>query len=79
VPDRYYDPIVIAGVMLIAVIGIYYVMYVVRSRAPLDPPLILKLCFLSVLMTPFFMPKMRERFFFVADVTAIAYAFYFPR
>jgi Gpi18-like mannosyltransferase len=79
VPDRYYDPIVIAGVVLMAVIGIYYVWYVVRSRVRLDPPLILKLCLLSVLMTPFFLPKMHDRFFFVADVTAIAYAFYFPR
>jgi len=78
-PDRYYDPIVIAGVMLMAVIGCYYVWCVVRSRVQLDPPLILKLCLLSLLMTPFFLPKMHERFFFAADVTAIAYAFYFPR
>jgi Gpi18-like mannosyltransferase len=78
-PDRYYDPIAIAGVMLMAVVGCCYVWYVVRSRVRLDPPLILKLCLLSLLMTPFFLPKMHERFFFVADVTAIAYAFYFPR
>lgn len=78
-PDRFYDPIAIAGVMLMALIGSYYVWYVVRSRVRLDPPLILKLCLLSLLMTPFFLPKMHDRFFFVADVTAIAYAFYFPR
>src|ERR1700676_623493 len=78
-PDRYYEPMAIAGVMLMAAIGSYYVWYVVRSRVRLDPPLILKLCLLSVLMTPFFLPKMHDRFFFVADVTAIAYAFYFPR
>jgi Gpi18-like mannosyltransferase len=78
-PDRLYDPLVIGGVVLMAVIGSYYVWYVVRSRARLDPPLILKLCLLSVLMTPFFLPKMHDRFFFVADVMAIAYAFYFPR
>jgi Gpi18-like mannosyltransferase len=78
-PDRYYDLITIVGVVSMAVIGIYYVWYVVRSRRRLDPPLVLKLCLLSLLMTPFFLPKMHERFFFVADVTAIAYAFYFPR
>jgi Gpi18-like mannosyltransferase len=78
-PDRYYEPMAIAGVVLMAVIGCYYVWCVVRSRVRLDPPLILKLCLLSVLMTPFFLPKMHDRFFFVADVTAIAYAFYFPR
>jgi Gpi18-like mannosyltransferase len=79
VPDRYYGPMVIAGIVLMAVIGIYYVGCVVRSRRRLDAPVILQLCLLSVLMTPFFLPKMHERFFFVADVTAIAYAFYFPR
>jgi Gpi18-like mannosyltransferase len=79
VSDRYYDPVVITGVVLMSVIGIYYVWYVVRSRRRLDPPVILQLCLLSLLMTPFFLPKMHERFFFVADVTAIAYAFYFPR
>jgi Gpi18-like mannosyltransferase len=79
VPDRFYAPMAVAGVMLMAVIGIFYVWYVVRSRVRLDAPLILKLCLLSVLMTPFFLPKMHDRFFFVADVTAIAYAFYFPR
>jgi Gpi18-like mannosyltransferase len=78
-PDRYYDPIATAGIILMAVVGSYYVWYVVRSRVRLDPPLILKLCLLSLLMTPFFLPKMHERFFFVADVAAIAYAFYFPR
>jgi len=78
-PDRFYDPLVIGGLVLMTVIGSFYVWYVARSRAPLDPPLILKLCLLSVLMTPFFLPKMHDRFFFVADVTAIVYAFYFPR
>ncbi len=78
-PDRYYDQIVVAGIMLMTAVGCCYVWYIVRSRARLDPPLILRLCLLSLLMTPFFLPKMHERFFFVADVTAIAYAFYFPR
>jgi Gpi18-like mannosyltransferase len=51
----------------------------VRRRVRLDAEMVLRLCMLSVLMTPFFLPKMHDRFFFVADVTAIAYAFYFPR
>jgi hypothetical protein len=35
--------------------------YVVHSRARLGRLLILKLSLLSVLMAPFFLPKMRER------------------
>jgi Gpi18-like mannosyltransferase len=78
-PDRFYSPLAIAGVALMAAVGAYYVWYAVRRRVRLDAEMVLRLCMLSVLMTPFFLPKMHDRFFFVADVTAIAYAFYFPR
>ena len=50
-----------------------------RVDAPMTPQLILQLCLLSLIMTPFFLPKMHNRFFYTADVLAIAYAFYYPR
>ena len=37
------------------------------------------LALLSALLTPFFLPKMLDRFFFPADVLAIVLAFYRPR
>jgi Gpi18-like mannosyltransferase len=30
-------------------------------------------------MVPFLLPKMHERYYFLADVLSIVYAFYFPR
>jgi len=78
-PDRFYGVIVVAGLLLMAVIGCWYTWKVWRSRARIDHDLILQLCLLSLLMVPFFLPKMHERFFFPADVLAIAYGFYFPR
>lgn len=78
-PERFYHVVVVAGLVLMIVIGCLYVWKVWRSRDKIDQDLILKLCLLSLLMTPFFLPKMHERFFYPADVLSIAYGFYFPR
>lgn len=40
---------------------------------------IIKTAMLSSILVPFFLPKMHERYFFLADVISIIYAFYFPR
>lgn len=78
-PQSQYELLVPAGLALMTAIGCYFVWRVWKSRAALTPPLILELCLLSLIMTPFFLPKMHDRFFFPADVLAIAYAWYFPR
>jgi Gpi18-like mannosyltransferase len=78
-PQQFYGVLVVAGLVLMSVIGCLYVWKVWRSQDKIDQALILKLCLLSLLMTPFFLPKMHERFFYPADVLSIAYGFYFPR
>jgi Gpi18-like mannosyltransferase len=40
---------------------------------------ILALAFLSVLIAPFVLPKMHERYFYPADAFAILFGFYFPQ
>jgi Gpi18-like mannosyltransferase len=52
---------------------------VVRSRRPITPEIILKLALIFAMASPFFLPKMHERYFYLADVVSIIYAFYFPR
>ncbi len=78
-PQSYYSVIVVAGLVLAVSISGLFIWKVWMSRAKLEPDLILQLCLLSLIMTPFFLPKMHERFFYPADVLSIAYAFYFPR
>jgi Gpi18-like mannosyltransferase len=78
-PERFYGVVVVAGVLLMVAVGCYYVWSVWKSRAKMDQAVILQLCLLSLIMTPFFLPKMHDRFFYPADVLAIAYGFYFPR
>jgi len=78
-PEQPYDVLVVAGLALMTAVGCVFVWKVWRSRAAIDHDLILQLCLLSLLVTPFLLPKMHERFFYPADVLAIAYGFYFPR
>jgi Gpi18-like mannosyltransferase len=51
----------------------------VRSRRPITPEIILKLTLIFAVAIPFFLPEMHERYFYLADVVSIIYAFYFPR
>jgi Gpi18-like mannosyltransferase len=78
-PERYYSVAVIAGLAVMVVVACFYVWSVWRSRVVMSREIILQLCLLSLIMTPFFLPKMHERFFYPADVVAIAYGFYFPK
>jgi Gpi18-like mannosyltransferase len=50
-----------------------------RSVVPLDGDVIVKLSLVSVLLLPFTLPHMHERYFFVADIVSIIYAFYRPK
>jgi len=77
-PQRYYTLLVPAGLLLMGAIGAAFVWLVWRSRAKLAPALVLRLSLLSLLMVPYFLPKMHDRYFFPADVLSIAYGFYFP-
>jgi Gpi18-like mannosyltransferase len=40
---------------------------------------ILKMALGFLLVVPFFLPAMHERYFYLADIASIAYSFYFPR
>jgi len=50
-----------------------------KSPAKLTPSILLELALIAVLMIPFILPKMHERYFYPADVISIIFAFYFPR
>lgn len=49
------------------------------SRARMTPGLTVFLAGFSVLLMPFILPKMHDRYFFPAEVLTIVLAFYFPR
>jgi len=62
----------------LAILG-FLVVLAARSIQELTPPVLLALATASVLVTPFLLPRMHERYFFAADVLSIVLAFYVRR
>jgi Gpi18-like mannosyltransferase len=77
-PQNSYAVMYPAGLMLCAGICAAYVFAGHRSKNPLTPSVLIFLAFFSVLLVPFFLPKMHERYFFPADVLSVVLALYFP-
>ena len=72
---RYFFP---AGLMIAVAAALCLVVLMLRSRAKLTPALVVQLALASVLLLPFLLPKMHERYFYPADVMSIVFAAFFP-
>ncbi len=69
----------VTGVIFTAMLALMLSVLIYKSRADLTAGLLTKLALFSVLLIPFFLPKMHERYFYPADVISIIYAFFFPQ
>ena len=78
-PNDLYDILYPAGVLWCAVMVFFFVTVVYKSPAQLTDERMIELATLSVLIVPYFLPKMHDRFFFPADVISILLGFYVPR
>jgi len=67
------------GLLLAAMIVALISYLTLKSREPITPDITLKLTLVFTLALPFFLPEMHERYFYLADIVSIIYAFYFPR
>lgn len=66
---------ILLAVLFIVLVGIL----VVRSKQQFTSAILLKVTLVFALAIPFLLPEMHERYFYLADVVSIIYAFYFPR
>lgn len=68
-----------AGILLagLAVLLVGFLVWI--SKVPFTSEIIVKVTLVLALAIPFFLPEMHERYFYLADVVSIVYAFYFPR
>ena len=78
VPTSYYSWY-LWGVALTIVIIFLYGIILLKSRLKMTPNLLIYLATVSVLITPFFLPRMSDRYFFPADIITIVLAFYIPK
>ena len=77
-PVSWYDAYPLFTALAAAVV-VAAALAVHSSRARMTPGLTVFLASFSVLLMPFILPKMHDRYFFPAEVLTIVLAFYFPR
>jgi Gpi18-like mannosyltransferase len=53
--------------------------FIVKKRIPVTREMIIKLSFLSLLIVPYFLPRMHERYYYPADLFSVVYGFYFKQ
>ena len=81
IPDtgRFY-PYFYPASIVVAVAGILaFMVGMARSPSPLADPLIIEMALISTMLLPFLLPKMHERYFYLADLLSIVVAFYLTR
>jgi Gpi18-like mannosyltransferase len=61
--------------LAVALVGIL----LLWSKPTLTPTVVLHMSLVCVLAIPFLLPEMHERYFYLADVVSVIYAFYIPR
>jgi Gpi18-like mannosyltransferase len=52
---------------------------VLISRRKMTNEVMLKIALIFVVLVPFLLPEMHERYYYIADVISLVYAFYFPK
>ncbi len=67
------------GIIFTVALVLIVSLVVLHSRKKLTPVRIIRLSFLFSLLLPFLLPTMHERYFYLADVLSVVYAFYMPR
>lgn len=58
---------------------ILFIIFINRKLKSFSKEITVKIAFIFSLVVPFILPRMHERYFFLADIFSLIYAFYFPR
>lgn len=79
VPFPYSPTLVLMGLGFTAIIVLLLTWKLYTTKFTVTPDIIIQLAMICVVMMPFILPKMHERYFFPADIISIIFAFYYPR
>ncbi|MCX7749401.1 MAG: hypothetical protein N2645_21285 [Clostridia bacterium] len=74
-----YELLKISGIVFAFLLVLYILFAAYKKMEGMDKEEILKLALTFSLVVPFVLPGMHERYFFIADLISIIYAFYFPK
>ncbi len=76
---QFFDTLYLPGLIMGAAAAFLLAIVIYKGPQRITPPLLLELALLTVLVVPFFLPKMHDRYFFPADVISVAFALYYPQ
>lgn len=79
IPKSWYEPILILGLGFTAMLALIWAIGYARKIQNWTPEMMLMCAAVSAMMIPFFLPKMHERYFYVADVMFLLLVIYLPR
>ena len=77
-PQELYSLLYPAGLIYAAVVVFVCLAAFYKSRAEVTPSLLMQLALVSVMILPYFLPKVHDRYFYPSDVFSILYGFFFP-
>ncbi len=79
IPNTFYNPVVMIGLGVTALISVIWAVLYARKIKEFTPPILLLCALVSAALMPFFLPKMHDRYFYLAEVLSFLVAFYVPR
>jgi len=79
ISNEHYTEVVFLGILITSIITSLWVGIYAKKIKTFTPDIIVFCAFISVAMVPFLLPKMHDRYFYLADILSLLVAFYFPR
>lgn len=76
--NSWYLHILLIGLAITAIIIMRWIYTTWQAKAKMDEEYLILIAFISAALIPFLLPKMHDRYFYLADVFAIILAFYWP-
>lgn len=78
-PNMRYEVGLIIGLITTTIIMLAWIFVYARKIKEFTPPVILVCALVAVASMPFFLPKMHDRYFYLAEVLSFLLALYFPK
>ena len=73
------DPVSKAGVIFAGGVILMLLFVLYRKQFAITPDILVTMALLFAILMPFVLPHMHERYYYLADVVSIIFAFYFPK